>query len=186
MRACLLERNRRVTDMLACAFAHVGIPLVRVASLPALLAATRKPGPDDFLILDLTLDGPDELARYAAVLGQAAVPVHAIYRDPALLPPLLERTAAPLIVLDANIGWYDLLDKLEALQHQIYAFRLASLPRRQAQVLRLLGEGHSRAEVAESLGIGQGTVKEHVTRLERALGVDRMGELRAIARLLEP
>ena len=120
------------------------------------------------------------------MLGQAVVPVHAIYRDPALLPPLLERTAAPLIVLDANIGWYDLLDKLEALQRQIYAVRLAGLPRRQAQVLRLLGEGRSRAEVAESLGIGQGTVKEHVTRLERALGVDRMAELRAIARLLGP
>ena len=90
MRGFLLERHPRVTDMLACAFAHVGISLVRVTSLEALLDAADTAGPDEFLIIDLTLDGPDDLGRYAPVLGQAVVPVHIVYRDQAI-PKALRR-----------------------------------------------------------------------------------------------
>ena len=75
---------------------------------------------------------------------------------------------------------------MEALQRQAYVARLGALPLRQAQVLRLPGEGHSRARIAGRLQLAEGTVKEYVDRLERVLGVDRVSDLRAIARLLEP
>ena len=185
MRGFLLERHPRVTDMLACAFAHVGISLVRVTTLEELLDAADTAGSDEFLIIDLTLDGPDDLGRYAPVLGQALVPVHAVYRDQAI-PPLLAHVAASPVLLSTDTSWFALLDKLEALQGRAYAARLGALPRRQAQVLRLLGEGHSRAQIAGRLQLAEGTVKEYVDRLERVLGVDRVSDLRAIARLLEP
>jgi len=185
MRGFLLERHPRVTDMLACAFAHVGISLVRVTSLEALLDAADTAGPDEFLIIDLTMDGPDDLGRYAPVLGQAVVPVHTVYRDQAI-PLLLAHAAASLVLLSVDTSWFALLDKLEALQRQAYVARLGALPLRQAQVLRLLGEGHSRAQIARRLQLAEGTVKEYVDRLERVLGVDRVSDLRAIARLLEP
>lgn len=102
------------------------------------------------LIIDLTVDGPDALAGYAAVLGQAAVPVHVVYRDPAL-PPLLAHAVASVVLLPADVGWFTLLEKLDALQRHTYAARLAGLTARQAQVLRLLGKGHSRAQIARQL-----------------------------------
>jgi DNA-binding NarL/FixJ family response regulator len=43
---------------------------------------------------------------------------------------------------------------------------------REAQVLRLLAEGHSNREIAEALGIDSVTVKAHVGRLMRKMGVD--------------
>ena len=105
MRGFLLERHPRVTDMLACAFAHVGISLVRVTSLEALLDAADTAGPDEFLIIDLTLDGPDDLGRYAPVLGQAVVPVHIVYRDQAI-PLLLAHAAASLVLLSVDSSWF--------------------------------------------------------------------------------
>ena len=185
MRGFLLEHDPRVTKLLVCAFAYVGISLIHLTSLAALLDAAATAGPGEFLIIDLTLDGPDDLVGYAAVLGQAAVPVHVVYRDPALVP-LLAHVAASVVLLPADVGWFTLLEKLDALHRHTYAARLAGLTARQAQVLRLLGKGHSRAKIARQLRVAEGIVKEHVDRIESMLGVDRIAELRAISRLLDP
>ena len=142
MRGFLLERHPRVTDMLACAFAHVGISLVRVTSLEALLDAADTAGPDEFLIIDLTMDGPDDLGRYAPVLGQAVVPVHTVYRDQAI-PLLLAHAAASLVLLSVDTSWFALLDKLEALQ-------------RQAGVVAEELAGPVRDAVAAQLPVGRG------------------------------
>jgi DNA-binding NarL/FixJ family response regulator len=51
---------------------------------------------------------------------------------------------------------------------------LASPPkftRREIEVLRLLREGHGNREIAASLGIDEGTVKAHIGRLMRKVGV---------------
>lgn len=48
---------------------------------------------------------------------------------------------------------------------------LASLTRRQRQVLDLIAAGRSNKEIARTLSLGEGTVKIHVTALLRALGV---------------
>lgn len=45
------------------------------------------------------------------------------------------------------------------------------LTRRQKEILRLIGEGLSNAEIAAALGLKQDTVKGHVSRLLRALGL---------------
>jgi len=123
--------------------------------------------------------------RHHLGIDRIAVPVHVVYRDPAL-PPLLAHVAASVVLLPADVGWFTLLEKLDALQRHTYAARLAGLTARQAQVLRLLGKGQSRAEIARQLRVAEGTVKEHVDRIESMLGVDRIAELRAISRLLDP
>ena len=45
------------------------------------------------------------------------------------------------------------------------------LTRRQREVLKLLQEGATNREIAEKLGIGEGTVKLHVSAILRSLGV---------------
>lgn len=49
---------------------------------------------------------------------------------------------------------------------------LAGLTRRQREVMELLGEGLSNAEICERLGLNLSTVKAHVSGVLRALGVD--------------
>ncbi|RAI27067.1 hypothetical protein CH340_24680 [Rhodoplanes serenus] len=60
----------------------------------------------------------------------------------------------------------------------------ASLPRRQRQVLALLGEGMSNAQIADTLGISMNTAKLHVSAVLRRLGLDnRMQAVALGARL---
>ncbi len=49
------------------------------------------------------------------------------------------------------------------------------------QVLRLLAEGRSNAEIGEALGVGMPTVKTHVSHILKKLGLSRRAEARAAA-----
>ncbi len=51
------------------------------------------------------------------------------------------------------------------------------LTQAQSRVLALLGEGRSNREIAESLGLAEGTVKVHVTRIFRALKVNSRAQV---------
>jgi PAS domain S-box-containing protein len=53
---------------------------------------------------------------------------------------------------------------------------------RQAEVLRLLERGRSTAQIADELGLSRETVRNHVGRLLRALGVSSRLEAVAVAR----
>jgi PAS domain S-box-containing protein len=53
---------------------------------------------------------------------------------------------------------------------------------RQAEVLRLLERGRSTAQIAEELGLSRQTVRNHISRLLRALGVSSRLEAVAVAR----
>ena len=55
---------------------------------------------------------------------------------------------------------------------------------RQAEVLRLLERGRSTTQMAEELGLSRETVRNHVTRLLRALGASSRLEAVAVARRL--
>jgi len=50
------------------------------------------------------------------------------------------------------------------------------LTSREREVLRLAAAGHSNREIAEALGLGLGTVKQHLARAYRKLGVRRRAE----------
>jgi len=51
-----------------------------------------------------------------------------------------------------------------------------SLTRRQQEVLRLLAAGRSNKEIAQTLGLAEGTVKIHVSAILKALGVGNRTE----------
>jgi len=51
-----------------------------------------------------------------------------------------------------------------------------SLTRRQQEVLRLLSAGRSNKEIAQSLGLAEGTVKIHVSAILKVLGVGNRTE----------
>jgi DNA-binding CsgD family transcriptional regulator len=55
------------------------------------------------------------------------------------------------------------------------------LTRREVEVLRLLGEGHTNAEIAARLYISPKTVEHHVARIYRKLDVRRRSEAAAYA-----
>jgi LuxR family maltose regulon positive regulatory protein len=52
----------------------------------------------------------------------------------------------------------------------------AALTPRELEVLRLAAAGHFNREIAEGLGLGLGTVKQHLARAYRKLGVRRRAE----------
>jgi DNA-binding NarL/FixJ family response regulator len=61
---------------------------------------------------------------------------------------------------------------LDADRAQNPAPRIPRFTPRELQVLELLRGGHSNREIARSLGIDEGTVKAHLGRLMRKVGVD--------------
>jgi DNA-binding NarL/FixJ family response regulator len=53
----------------------------------------------------------------------------------------------------------------------------ATLTRREAEVVALIGEGLSNKEIARRLGIGLGTTKTHVHNVLRKMGIKQRGQL---------
>jgi two-component system, NarL family, invasion response regulator UvrY len=58
---------------------------------------------------------------------------------------------------------------------------LKDLSRRDLEILRLLGEGHSLPQIAETLGIGYKTVANNCSQIKAKLGVARTADLVRIA-----
>jgi DNA-binding CsgD family transcriptional regulator len=63
-----------------------------------------------------------------------------------------------------------------AQRHEAFASRHA-LTGRQREVLGLLARGYGNKTIAERIGVAEGTVEEHVTRVFRKVGVDSRAEL---------
>lgn len=59
--------------------------------------------------------------------------------------------------------------------------RSDGLTGREAQVLGMLGRGHTTASIAHRLGIEPVTVRRHIAQLVRKLGVDTRAELTALS-----
>jgi DNA-binding NarL/FixJ family response regulator len=64
-----------------------------------------------------------------------------------------------------------LIDQHTAAANRTDADRLSELTAREVEVLRLIGHGRSNGEIAQMLWISETTIKTHITRIFRKLGL---------------
>ena len=58
---------------------------------------------------------------------------------------------------------------------------LKELSRRDLEVLRLLGDGYTLAQIAETMGVSHKTIVNNCTQIKAKLGVERTADLIRIA-----
>ncbi len=100
--------------------------------------------------------------------------MHAVYNDEAIIPPNL---AAKLMSRVAELARaYDEIGGLEAEMNE-------DLTRREQEVLELICDGHTNQEIADTLIIELGTVKNHVHNILKKLNVNSRREAAMIAQM---
>ncbi len=191
MRATLLESNPDMALVLPCVFAALSIPLTVVGAVDAVRRATRRATSDDFIIVDCSLDRPEEWARCIEVVRQTMLDVHIIY-DPAAPDDTIDRAAiaraaqGALKWLPATVGMIAFLTLLRGVRDQALQAR-ALAPQRlltdhQRRVWELVAEGRSHTEIARAMGSSPGAVKQDVVRIKDKLGVDTTAQLKVAYR----
>ncbi len=191
MRATLLESNPDFVLALPGLFAALGIPLTIVGTGDAVRRATRRAAIDDFIIVDCSLDHPEEWARCLTIVRQTSLDVHIIY-DPAAPGDTIDRSAiaraaqGALKWLPAPVGLIAFLTLLRDLRDQALQAR-ALAPQRpltdhQRRVWALVAEGRSHTEIARAMGSSTGAVKQDVVRIKDKLGVDTTAQLKVAYR----
>lgn len=76
---------------------------------------------------------------------------------------------------------HDIAQELALLNVRTPAQLLNDLSRRDLEILRLLGEGRSLSEIAETIGVSYKTVANNCAQIKARLGVQRTAELVRIA-----
>ena len=95
----------------------------------------------------------------------------------------VEISAVPLMSGDRIVGVFGLLDELPV---EGLTAPPTHLTPRQVEVLRLLEQGRSTKQIAAELHLSTETVKNHIRRLFRALGVNSRLEAVAAVRTASP
>jgi len=193
MRATLLESNPDFVLALPGLFAALGIPLTIVGTVDAVRRATRRAAIDDFIIVDCSLDHPEEWARCLTIVRQTSLDVPIIY-DPAAPGDTIDRSAiaraaqGALKWLPATVGLVDFLMTLRDLRDQALQARALSvswqrpLTHHQHRVWALVAAGRSHAAIARELGSSVGSVKQDVARIKEKIGVATTEQLKVAYR----
>jgi DNA-binding NarL/FixJ family response regulator len=148
----------------------------------------------DVVILDINLadgSGLELLTRLKSADAQARVVMFSMHADPAYASRALRSGAVGFVGKSASAD--ELIEAVKAAAAgQRYIDRrlasemvlnpvegdpLSSLTNRETEILRLLGEGKSLNEIANTFGIAYKTVANTCTRLKEKLGVDRTADL---------
>ena len=172
-----------------------GMALHEVASGKEALALCRDERPD-LVILDLNLPGLGGLevikrlkledpGQRILVLSMHDDPLYAMRALQAGATGYVAKNAAPDDVLEAirrvGAGQRYLAPSL-AQELAFFALRapthpLAELSRRELEILRLLGEGRSLRQIAETVGLSYKTIANTCGGMKTKLGVQRTAEL---------
>ncbi len=191
MRATLLESNPDIALVLPCVFEALSIPLTVVGTVDAVRRATRRATSDDFIIVDCSLDRPEDWARCIEVVRQTTLDVHIIY-DPIAPDDRIDRAAIThaalgnLTWLPATVSMIAFLTLLRGLRDQALQAR-ALAPQRpltahQRRVWALVAEGRSHTEIARAMGSSRGAVKQDVVRIKDKIGVHTAEQLKVAYR----
>ena len=169
--------------------------IAEAASGKEALALVRT-GQPDLVILDLNLPGMggfDIIARLVRDKPRPRILVLSMHDDPIFAMRALEagadgyvsKNAPPTQILEAvdrlAKGQTYVGDEL-AQQLALWNSRAADHPlkdmsRRDLEILRLLGQGQSMQQIADTLGLGYKTVANNCGQIKAKLGVKRTAEL---------
>jgi two-component system, NarL family, invasion response regulator UvrY len=172
-----------------------GMALCEVASGKEALAVCRDERPD-LVILDLNLPGLGGLevikrlkiedpSRRILVLSMHDDPLYAMRALQAGATGYVAKNAAPDDILDAirRVGAGQrylappLAQELAFFAVRAPAHPLAELSRRELEILRLLGEGRSLRQIADTVGLSYKTIANACGGMKTKLGVQRTAEL---------
>lgn len=150
----------------------------------------------DVLVLDLAMAGESSLGSIAALLGATPglkIVILTMQEDPGFAREALRLGASAYVLKDAAAD--ELLLALRTVRrgltylHPALGAQMAVLDAstspltdREIQVLRLLADGHTNAEIAARLYLSLRTVEAHRGQLRTKLGLESRAELSAYAR----
>ena len=182
----IADDHPMVRDALASALgqAFAGAELVMAATLPQVQAALEKEPETDAVLLDLDMPGMDGLTGLALLRSDyPTVPIIVVSaaREPAVVRRAFEFGASAYIDKSASLEQIaaivqavldgEIFAPPEASPVDSFAQRASQLTPQQWRVLALMIQGDQNKQIAHKLGVGEATVKAHVTVILRKLGV---------------
>ena len=182
----IADDHPMVRDALCMALAQAfsGATIALAGSLAEVQAALDHRPDTDALLLDLDMPGMEGLTGLALLRSERpAVPIIVVSaaRDAAIPRRAYDLGAAAYIDKSASLEKIaaivravldgDILPPPEAAEPDSFAQRAAHLTPQQWRVLALMVHGDQNKQIAYKLGVGEPTVKAHVTVILRKLGV---------------
>jgi len=182
----IADDHPMVRDALASALGQVfpGAEIVMAATLSQAQAALDREPETDVLLLDLDMPGMDGLTGVALLRSEhPIVPIIVVSaaREPAVVRRAYEFGASAYIDKSASLEEIvgtvgavldgEIFAPPEAEPADTFAQRAAQLTPQQWRVLALMIQGDQNKQIAHKLGVGEATVKAHVTVILRKLGV---------------
>ncbi len=178
---------------LAIQSAYPAAEIAEASSIAAAREALSSANPFDLLLLDLTMPGTrgfDGLIELRAARPKQPILVVSAHEDPRIVHEAMSCGAAGYIYKSAKKG-----ELAEAIQDVMaglvvlpkgyqppaldngtsreadLAARVASLTRQQLRVLQMVRQGMLNKQIAHELGVGETTIKAHVSEIMRKLNV---------------
>jgi len=182
----IADDHPMVRDAIASALeqAFPGADIATVSSLAEVQAALEREPVADALLLDLDMPGMDGLTGIAMVRSDhPTVPIIVVsaLREASVHRRVYELGASAFIEKSASLSQIagtvravldgEIFAPPEAAQTDSFAQRAAQLTPQQWRVLALMVQGDLNKQIAHKLGVGEATVKAHVTVILRKLGV---------------
>jgi DNA-binding NarL/FixJ family response regulator len=182
----IADDHPMVRDALASALAQAfaGARIATVANLPLAQAALDREPETDALLLDLDMPGMDGLTGVALLRSEhPIVPIIIVSaaREAQVVRRAYEFGASAYIDKSASLEEIvrivsavldgEIFAPPEAESADSFAQRAAQLTPQQWRVLALMVHGDQNKQIAHKLGVGEATVKAHVTVILRKLGV---------------
>jgi DNA-binding NarL/FixJ family response regulator len=182
----IADDHPMVRDALASALgqAFAGAAVAMAGSLAQVQAALEREPETDALLLDLDMPGMDGLTGLALLRSDhPTVPIIVVSaaREAAVIRRAYEFGASAYIDKSASLEEIantvravldgEIFAPAEDAPVDSFAQRAAQLTPQQWRVLALMVQGDQNKQIAYKLGVGEATVKAHVTVILRKLGV---------------
>lgn len=194
VRFLIVDDHPLFRDALAVAIqsAYQDAEIVEASSISAAREALQSGEPFDLLLLDLSMPGTrgfDGLIELRAARPKQPILVVSAHEDPRIIHEAMTCGAAGYISksvkrTDLSEAIQDVMAGLVVLpkgyeppaadapsRDTDLAARVASLTRQQLRVLQMVRQGKLNKQIAHELGVGETTVKAHVSEIMRKLNV---------------